>query len=115
MPALLPAKFVPRANAQKTVKFRTRHVQFGDGYSQRQIDGVHFVLEDWNLTFWCDTELDGNELEAFFVARAAWDTVLWTPPNTLAQKRYLVKSLQRRFMSGTRQSEIICTFEETIE
>ncbi|AVX37917.1 phage tail protein [Yersinia massiliensis] len=43
--------FCPRVEATAKTEFRTREIQFGDGYIQRAGDGINTKSTEWTLQF----------------------------------------------------------------
>ena len=121
MPAALPNKFVPKIDATQSTSYRVRSVQYGEGYQQRSPDGLNARAITWQLVFTGLQKADGDELEAFFDARAGWDAILWTPPDEVApvnpalQSKWLVSEIRRTFISGMLLSEVTCTFKRLYE
>lgn len=69
----------PRLNAQQEVKFRTRTVQFGDGYKQVTGEGINLRSQTWALEF------TGNEtyiaaIKAFLDRHQGTKSFSWRPP-----------------------------------
>lgn len=73
-------------------------VSFGDGYEQRQVKGIHSLLDKYSLTFVGVDNLCGNKpnvakvVNNFLTARMAVESFLWTPPDTGKQKIFVCRS-----------------------
>lgn len=75
--------YTPDWNARVAVKPRVRTVTFGDGYEQRQSDGINTRTETWDLRFQNRDDTEAGLIEQFFDLRAGVESFYWTPPNEL--------------------------------
>lgn len=73
--------YTPDFGARRATKPRVRVVAFGDGYEQRQGDGINTRNEVWDLQFQNRTNSDTAAIIAFLEARNAVESFDWTPPN----------------------------------
>lgn len=73
--------FTPDFGAQASYKPRVRLVQFGDGYEQRQADGINNKPQTWTLQFSNRNNTETDAIKAFLNARAGAEAFNWTPPN----------------------------------
>lgn len=69
----------PRLNAEADTTFRTRKVQYGNGYAQVAGDGLNPRSQKWTLSFTGD-ESYIEAIKAFLDARAGTAAFLWKPP-----------------------------------
>lgn len=67
-------------NALRTNAYRTKSVQFGDGYKQLAPAGINNKVDTWSLTLPMLTELDVSLVEAFFDPLGQHGNFNWTPP-----------------------------------
>jgi phage-related protein len=67
-------------NAIRTNAYRTKSVQFGDGYKQLAPAGINNKLDTWNLTLPMLSELEVSLVEAFFDNLGQHANFNWTPP-----------------------------------
>lgn len=59
---------------------RVKRVDFGDGYSQRSLDGLNAVRQQWRLVWERIPDAQAEELRLFFKSLGA-GVVDWTPFN----------------------------------
>ncbi|NRD64769.1 phage tail protein [Corallococcus exiguus] len=74
--------FTPDYGAQADSVPRVRKAQFGEGYTQRSMDGLNPVLRRWALQFSNLTKVDADALEAFLRARAGVEPFEFVTPDT---------------------------------
>lgn len=72
--------WVPSKSFTKSVKPRVLNAQFGDGYSQRAVNGINSIVREWNLSFNSKSIKDINAIETFLSNRKGVEGFLWTPP-----------------------------------
>ncbi len=72
---------VPDFGAQVQIKPRVRAVAFGDGYQQRQADGINNVPQVWSLQWQNRDNNDTGAIKSFLQTRAGVEAFDWTPPN----------------------------------
>lgn len=108
----------PDFGAKVSTKPETRVTKFGDGYEQRQADGMNVLRKTWDLTFSLrsDTEADAvtdfleNQIDPASGAHNAFE---WTDINGNLGK-YVCRSWDRvkvKFNLNT----VTATFEEVFE
>lgn len=73
--------YTPDFGARINAKPRVRVVSFGDGYEQRQADGINARAETWDLQFQNRTDSDTAAIVGFLEARNGVEAFDWTPPN----------------------------------
>jgi phage-related protein len=73
--------WTPDFGAKVAMKPRVRLIQFGDGYEQRQADGINPRSDAWDLQFQSRDNTETDQIMSFFVARGAVESFDWTPPN----------------------------------
>lgn len=78
------------ADRQPTIK----EAAFGDGYEQRQADGINALKEVWNLEFTNRSLTEGNAIDDFLKARGGVEAFYWTPPDG-TQGLYVCKQWNR--------------------
>lgn len=61
-------------------KPRVTIAAFGDGYEQRQADGLHPNLMEFDLMFESVSQAVGDAIEVFLDARGSVESFNWTPP-----------------------------------
>ena len=90
--------------------FKTRAAQFGDGYSQRVVDGVNNIQRTWQVSF--DLPEDQmNEIDAFLRATKGVESFTWTPPEGPIGK-WIVPEGFSRVPVGFASTNISATFKE---
>ena len=102
--AVLPDKFVPRANGLNVNRTRRkRRVQLGEGYSQESIDSTNPVKVTATLEFfiWGNEEL--NELQDF-VDGLDGDYLEYTLPNETTSHFYTVGGLDIPYVDGMQRT-----------
>ena len=105
--------YTPDYGAEKDIKPNVRQSKFGDGYQQRQANGINTMPGTWPLTFSLRTDTEADAVEAFLVARAGGEAFDWTPPSGAAGK-YVCMAWRRR-KDRYNLNTITCTFEQVYE
>ena len=72
--------WTPSFAARASYKPRVRVARFGDGYEQRQADGLNVRAAVWSLTFDNRDNTEAAALLAFLQSRNAVEAFDWTPP-----------------------------------
>ncbi|CFR14991.1 phage tail protein [Yersinia frederiksenii] len=90
-------------------------VKLGDGYEQRQVKGIHPLMDSYSLTFMgtdgqCSKPNVAKQAEAFIKARMAVEAFYWTPSDTGAQALYVCRSWSMKKTGPV--FELSCTFEQ---
>lgn len=73
-------RWVPSKSFSATTKPRVIKSQFGDGYSQRYVDGINSLVKEWSLSFNSKDLNTAAQIESFFEARKGVEGFKWTPP-----------------------------------
>ena len=73
--------YVPDFGAQVQIKPRVRAVAFGDGYQQRQADGINTQPQVWSLQWQNRDNSETGAIKSFLQTRAGVEAFDWTPPN----------------------------------
>lgn len=95
------------------VKPNVRVVKYGDGYEQRQANGINTQPKTWNLKFSVRTDAEAYTIVSFLEARNATEAFDWTDPNGTAGK-YVCRQWSRgkdRFNLNT----VTAVFEQVFE
>ncbi len=71
-------------NAVRTNTYRTKQVQYGDGYKQLAPSGINNKLDTWDLTLPLLTDVIVLQVELFFDALGQHKNFSWTPPRGVA-------------------------------
>jgi phage-related protein len=59
--------------------FRVRRVNFGDGFSQRSVDGLNAQPQSWRLVWEHIPDSQAETLRTFFAGLAGTGIIDWTP------------------------------------
>jgi len=81
----------PDFGAKAAYKPRVRRVAFGDGYEQRQADGINTQPATWDLQFQNRTDTETATIIDFLEARGAVQAFDWTPPNEASAIRVVCR------------------------
>jgi phage-related protein len=100
------------ANVDKQPK--TRVVQFGDGYMQRQAESVNTMPENWSLSFSNRDLTEINAIEAFLTSAAGVDNFDWVPPRQAVAKKFICRKWTRN-ITVSNLDTITATFEQVYE
>lgn len=73
--------YTPDFGAQVQIKPRVRTIAFGDGYEQRQGDGINTQPQVWSLQWQNRDNTETSGIKSFLAARAGVEAFDWTPPN----------------------------------
>lgn len=68
------------------VKPNVRVAKYGDGYEQRQANGLNTMPKTWNLRFSVRTDAEANTIVSFLEAQASVLAFDWVDPNGSAGK-----------------------------
>lgn len=106
--------FIPDFNASADRQPRVRTARFGDGYEQRQGDGLNTLPEIWTLTFNNRATSEIDAIETFLRLEGGVTTFDWTPPRSAVPGKYICRRWQRSPVSGALDS-LSATFEQVFE
>lgn len=79
--------YIPDFGAQVQIKPRVRAVTFGDGYQQRQSDGINTQPQVWTLQWQNRDNTEAAAIKSFLATRAGVEAFDWTPPNEVTAIR----------------------------
>jgi phage-related protein len=102
-------------NALRTNTYRTKSVQFGDGYRQLAPAGINNKLDTWNLTLPMLSELEVSLVEAFFDNLGQHANFSWTPPRGVAGIYRLTEPIKYQANGLDRYSKTRTTVTLSIE
>lgn len=71
--------YVPLSNASVKRAPRFRKASFGDGYSQRIVDGINANPQEWSLMF-RDDKSTIQAIDDYLSAKGGADSFTWTTP-----------------------------------
>ena len=106
--------YAPDYSAQVSIKPRVRSIQFGDGYEQRQADGINTQPQRWNLTFANRSNTDTIAITGFLSARGAVEAFDWTPPDSTASIKVICREWQKT-MNRFNINTVTASFEQVFE
>lgn len=69
---------------------KVREVAFGDGYTQRNPDGINNVLLKLNLNFDLRTNAEATAILHFLHTRGGWESFIFTPPDPYSTKKLFI-------------------------
>lgn len=93
---------------------RVRVVAFGDGYEQRQADGINARTDTWDLTFQSRTNADTAAILQFLELRAGVEAFDWTPPNEASAIRVVCRQWNKtvdRYNLNTVTAQFVRVYE----
>lgn len=73
--------WTPDFGAQRDTEPTVNRIKFGDGYEQRQSNGLNTMPSVYNLSFENRDADEKDEIIAFLKARAGVQAFEWTPPD----------------------------------
>lgn len=83
----------------KKTDTRILETNFGDGYTQRALDGINSIVDKWSLS-WTVTSTDADTLTDFFEARGGYESFDWTPHGETVSKKWTCKSWSKNPTGG---------------
>lgn len=105
--------YYPDYGASANREPKAKVVQFGDGYSQRQADGINTNPETWNLQFSNRSTTEGNAIDTFLTDLGGVTSFTWTPPGG-SSGSYICRSWQKAYVQGNLIT-ITATFTQVFE
>lgn len=106
--------WTPSKSITKTQKPRVLTAQFGDGYSQRIVNGINPITREWSVAFNSKSVADANAIEAFLEARSGVEGFLWTPPGESTAYAVICPDWSRTYdthISASIQAKFVQIFE----
>jgi len=73
--------WLPDYGASYEIKPSVRVAKFGDGYEQRQANGLNPQAKTWSLQFPSRSDAEASAISAFLAARGAVESFDWTDPS----------------------------------
>jgi phage-related protein len=103
--------WLPTFESEKTQKSKVSVLKLGDGYEQRQENGLNSRYQEWSLTFRYPYTI-ANKLDDFLTERGGIESFFWVTPRN--QKLIFVCDEHRvkRFQG---HADITCTFRQVFE
>lgn len=78
----------PSVKSLAEIKFRTRSVEFGDGYEEVTGDGINNIRHYWQLTFEALTQSEADDIIDFFLDGGGYTVFQYTVPSDSTQRNY---------------------------
>lgn len=105
--------WTPDNGATYETKPNVRTAKYGDGYEQRQANGINNMPKTWSLRFSVRTDSEIAPIASFLEAQAGVSAFTWTDPfgNT---GRYVCRSWSRE-KTRYNINSISATFEQVYE
>ena len=94
---------------------RVRQTMFGDGYSQRQADGLNPIAQGWDMQFKAVSREAGDEMIAFLRAQSGVTAIQWTPTWESAPILVLAPRWSRTQSDDFGFSDIAVRFNQVFE
>ncbi len=88
-----------RVGAGSKAKPRAKVLQFGDGYSERQEDGINTDLRTYSVKFINFANVI-EEIDDFFVRHGGVKSFLWQAPDRKELRRYICPEWDTTFITG---------------
>lgn len=93
----------PLVNAVSSAEYRTRDIQFGDGYNQRAPDGINTDLREYTLEFKGNVDYI-TDLDNFFTRHKGVKSFKWQAPDREDVRLYICKDIKQRFITNKMRS-----------
>lgn len=86
--------WTPDFGARADYKPRVRVTSFGDGYEQRQAEGINAQPQVWTLQWQNRDDDETASIKSFLASRAGVEAFDWTPPNEATAIRVVCREWQ---------------------
>lgn len=91
--------YTPSYTTEIAYKPRVRVVEYGDGYSQRAVEGLNPISETWNLVFDIRSDADTDDILQFLADHVGL-AFSWIPPGRSVPMRVMCNEWQRTFTTN---------------
>ena len=112
--ATFPA-FTPSYGSAGVTDFRVLRADFGDGYSQRAVDGLNNAKITWALTFEMLLDADAKTINDFLVDKGGATAFTWTAPNESSSREWVSDSPNLTPIPGGTRTTLTVNFEEVFD
>ena len=102
MTAFSPPSAPSVTGTSKTVTPRVKRADFGDGYSQRAVDGLNTNRRTVTLSWEALASADPDTIENFMIARGGSDVITYTLPLESASLKWTNGAVKRTYLGGSR-------------
>lgn len=106
--------YMPSKSFQKATKARVKKAQFGDGYSQRLVDGINSIINEWSINFTSKSISEINNIVQFFETNNGASYFLWTPPGESTQYKVICQEWSKTYDSHISAS-LSAKFEQVFD
>lgn len=100
MPTALPLQTSISQASQGETQYRVIETRYGNGYSQRALDGINGNQATWSVAWENITEAQFDTLVGAFDDAYGVDYFNWTAPGDASSKKWLVPKFTRSVSSG---------------
>lgn len=107
--------WVESGGTQLSERPKLRKTQFGDGYSQRQADGINALAQAWQIRHAEIDDAAADEIIAFLRARGGVEAFEYTPLWHSAPVLFICAEWTRTASEKPGYSDITANFEQTFE
>ena len=88
---------------------------FGDGYAQRSPDGLHPIVQVWEVRFSAVENVKADAIVGFFRAHGGVITFWWTPLWHTVPRKFVCKRWTRTLPNEWGECDISARFEQVFE
>lgn len=106
--------WTPDFGAKAAYRPRVRVAAFGDGYEQRQGDGINARNDTWDVQFQNRDNTETAAILSFLEARAGVEAFDWTPPGEVTAIKVVCREWQKsvdRFNLNAITAQFIRVYE----
>lgn len=84
-------------SSTKTLQYKTKEIQFGDGYRQILLDGINYDQEEWSLQFAPLPTTSANTLEGILAnsVNGTAKYLAWTPHGEATTKYWTATDINK--------------------
>lgn len=108
--------WTPNVGPTNKPQFDSTVIEFGDGYSQRQSNGINAAKDVWSLSFSNRSAAEGLEIVSFLKARAGVESFDFIPPGETQSKKFVCKTDKWSYqINAGEKYTISAEFEEVFE
>jgi phage-related protein len=68
---------------------------FGDGYTQRNTNGLNSTKESWSVSWKNMPKVEMDILEAFIRTQGGWQAFFWTPLGETTPKKWTCRNFKK--------------------
>lgn len=113
--SLAPFDWVESASTSLDEQPRVKATRFGDGYEEREPDGLNPITQKWDVVFRDVDDDIATDMVEYFRAAAGVDSFGWTPLWHTAEIKVVARSWRRTQSDTWGKSDITAVFEQVFE